>query len=100
MNYLSECDLPIKTTNMFKIPLFLFSNRYKKLSADAKLLYSLMLDELDGCECDVCDLEKNYNYSPALTSRCIRELSHAELLVTTEKHKIILLPPITNEVKP
>lgn len=77
MQYLTERDLPITDKNTFKVPLFLFGGAYKKVSADAKLLFSMMMEDQSF---NMLDLEREYGYPPELVKKCINELAKAGLI--------------------
>lgn len=77
MRYLTERDLPITEKNTFKVPLFLFGGSYKKVSADAKLLFSMVMEKQSF---NSADIEREIGYSPELVNKCIKELTKAGLI--------------------
>ncbi|AFA47897.1 hypothetical protein Awo_c11130 [Acetobacterium woodii DSM 1030] len=77
IQYLTECDLKSIENNSFKVPRFLFSGTYKKISAESKLLFALILErQFYAIEA----LVNESGYSQELIKKCIKELSKAGLI--------------------
>lgn len=71
MQYITERDLQVIENNTFKVPRFLFSGAYKKISAESKLLFALIL-ERQSYTIDI--LSNESGYSSELIKKCIKEL--------------------------
>lgn len=76
MQYITEFDLKVIEKNTFKVPRFLLGD-YKKISADSKLLFALMMDHQTFV---LDDLVTESGYSPKLIRKCTKELSKAGLI--------------------
>lgn len=81
MQYITERDLQVIENNTFKVPRFLFSGIYKKISAESKLLFALIL-ERQSYTLEV--LTNESGYSSELIKKCIKELSKAGLIQINE----------------
>lgn len=67
MKYLKEADLAVIKSNSLRVPAFLISNN--RLSAESKLLYSIVMDN----NCSVEDL-KEFGYTMKTINKCLGEL--------------------------
>lgn len=76
MQYITEFDLKVIEKNTFKVPRFLLGN-YKKISADSKLLFALMMDHQTFA---LDDLVTESGYSPEIIKKCTKELTKAGLI--------------------
>lgn len=77
MQYLTEYDLSAIEKNTFRVPRFLFSGSYQKISADSKLLFSLIMDRQSTV---LEELSKESGYSLTLIKKCVNELTKAGLI--------------------
>jgi hypothetical protein len=77
MEYLTEYDLNAIDNNTFRVPRFLFSGSYQKISADSKLLFALMMERQSTA---LDELGKESGYSLTLMKKCVKELTKAGLI--------------------
>ncbi|KNZ42334.1 hypothetical protein [Acetobacterium bakii] len=77
MQYITESDLKVIEKNTFKVPRFLLGGLYKKISADSKLLFALMMDRQSYT---FEDLGNESGYSLELIKYCVKELQKAGLV--------------------
>lgn len=82
IQYLSERDLKSIENNTFKVPGFLFTGAYKKISAESKLLFALIL-ERQSYAIEALGIESGY--SQDLIKKCLKELKKAGLIQMNDK---------------
>ncbi|AWW28355.1 MULTISPECIES: hypothetical protein [unclassified Acetobacterium] len=93
MQYLTEYDLNAIDNNTFRVPRFLFSGSYQKISADSKLLFALMME---GHSMVLEELSNESGYSLTLIKKCLNELAkagliqvHDSLILITQMRRIL-----------